>query len=209
MLNTTARIVSVVAHPLVMPVVATLFLFYTDTPWALLSSHYKTASIIAAATGTSLFPLTIIGILIAFEVISDIEMPTQRERFVPMLCTCLCMGCSLIAAQHALPHKLPEPIVGLIMGEFLMLLLTTIITPIWKISLHAMSLGALLIFVVFIGMLSHANFLQVSIIVFAITGIVAWARLYVNAHNSAQLLGGYLLGALSMLLALTNTILGL
>lgn len=70
------------------------------------------------------------------------------------------------------------------------------ITFMWKISAHAAGIAGCLGFI-----LAYKHAFQATntlfwplVIAVALTGLVSWARLYLNAHKPAEVLGGLLLG---------------
>ncbi len=208
MLRNIAKAISAVMHPMLVPIFAMLFVFYGPLPWAYMSGDYKSTVVLFASFGMCVIPLLFIGILMLLEMVTDVEMPSKRERILPIFVTML----SLVATYYVMVSKagvvVLEPITALILSELSMLILAFIITPFWKISLHAMGLGALLVFVIFICMLSKTPFHIQASIIFIISGLVAWARLYLDAHSQMQLVVGYMLGALSSLFAMSNIFLG-
>ncbi len=75
-------------------------------------------------------------------------------------------------------------------------ILTNGITFKWKISAHAAGIAGLLGFIV-----AYKHTFQATntlfwplIIAIVLTGIISWARLYLNAHKPTEILGGLLLG---------------
>lgn len=82
-----------------------------------------------------------------------------------------------------------------------MFFLALLITPFWKISLHSLGMGALISFVVILGVSCMQDFTIAACISVALTGLVCWARLYLEAHTPMQLLVGFVVGAATMIFA--------
>lgn len=84
-----------------------------------------------------------------------------------------------------------------LMGCTFLILVATIITFFWRISLHTIGMGGLLGF--FIEVIVTQPFQQsMMMVIFMITvvlaGLVGSARLYLNAHTPAQIYVGYAVG---------------
>ncbi len=209
MLTQFAKFISSVMHPMVVPIFALLFVFYGPLPWSLMSPGYKSAVVLFASFGVTIIPLIFMGILMLLKLVSDVEMPSQRERILPIFISILSSGMTYYIMVSETGLIVSEPVSALILSELSMLILAFIITPFWKISLHAMGLGALLVFVIFTCMLSEMPFHIPACIIFILSGVVAWARLYLNAHSQMQLFAGYTLGAATALFAMINVFLGI
>jgi len=76
-------------------------------------------------------------------------------------------------------------------------LLTAFISLFWKISAHAISLGAsIMIFILIDTVIPNEDLLYAIITTVFISGLTLSSRLYLNAHNSSQTYVGFLLGML-------------
>ena len=82
------------------------------------------------------------------------------------------------------------------MGCTFVVLVATVITFFWRISLHTIGMGGIVGF--FVEMIISHSFHQSMMVVFMITvilaGLVGSARLYLGAHTSAQVYAGYAVG---------------
>ncbi len=208
-MKSTAKLISIAAHPLLMPAYALAYLFCYGTPWGLLPESYKGLVSIFTLCGTCILPLVACLVMRAVGLVATDEMDDKRERTLPIVFGLISVATTLAVARNSSIVALPEPVLAIILAELAMLTLAFVITPTWKISLHAMAVGAMLTFVTYIGQLSMIDFSTAAIAIFAASGIVAWARLYSQAHTPEELLAGYLTGVVSMFLALIYSILGL
>lgn len=202
-LRKTANVFSIAFHPMMMPIYAMLYVLYGNTIWAVFPSNYKTVAMLYVCLGTSILPLLSIAVMIMFGYVGDPEMPNKSERVLPLAVNSILVGamCFYLRFEVALPY----PMVRLAEGMFIMLLLALCITPVWKISLHGMGVGALLVYLSIVGIISRVDFSAYVSIAFLIAGIVAWARLYLGSHTPCQLLFGLLTGIVSMSIAMLHT----
>ncbi|MCQ2216094.1 MAG: phosphatase PAP2 family protein [Bacteroidales bacterium] len=188
-----ARGLSILAHPLLVPIYLLLYmLYFSSSPWSKLPMDFKSSVLFYISLGTTLIPLLWMGICIVFRVVSDIEMPSKAERFWPLLLSCITSFVTGIIAERK--WELPESLTGIVYGTFAVLLVALVITPFWKISLHSMGMGALLCFVLMIGLDLNIDTGPGLYAIVFLSGIVGWARLYLIAHNIHQIIAGFCVG---------------
>lgn len=197
-----AYIISTIFHPLVMPIYLLIYILYGNTPWALLPSAYKTIVITYIGIGTSIMPLVVIGAFILMHITKDAEMNSRSERVFPLIFSCFSAWLTVYFVYTQM--HLPLPIVRLTESVAAMLTVASVITPFWKISLHSIGTGALLVFVIILGCASRIDFGASLIISIALSGIVIWARLYLKSHTPMQLLVGYIVGAVVMFVSMIH-----
>jgi len=202
-LRKVANILSIVFHPMMMAIYAMLFLLYGNTMWSMLPAYYKTITILKVSLGTCLLPLTSLLILVAMGYVGDPEMPNKSERILPLGVSAAIIGLTCIYMH--LSGSLPFSLIRMADGMFIMMLIAMCVTTIWKISLHGMGVGALIVFVCITGITSGIDFSNAACFSFAIAGLVSWARMYLEAHTPMQLFAGFLTGTLSMLIAMLHS----
>lgn len=193
----SARGLSTLAHPLLVPIYLLLYmLYFSASPWSRLPMDFKSSVLFYVSLGTTLIPLLWIAICMLFRIVSDIEMPSRAERFWPLLLSCITSLMTGIIAQ--VRWELPTSLTGITYGTFAVLLAALVVTPFWKISLHSMGLGALLCFVITIGQDLNIDTGPGLYFIVLLSGLVGWARLYLIAHNIHQIVVGFALGCLCM-----------
>lgn len=94
----------------------------------------------------------------------------------------------------SLIHSVPTFVLKYISATIITIYASLIITFYWKISIHMVGIGGLagglLAFAFMLGLDIH---LLMSLI-FAVAGLIGVARLYLKAHNPAQVYAGFMLG---------------
>lgn len=201
-LRKVANVVSVTFHPMMMPIYAMLYVLYCNQLWAMLPSVYKTVAMLYISAGTCVLPLMALSLMIVFGLVGDPEMPNKSERVLPLAVSALMLLVTCFFLHNQSRVVFPPVIIRLADGMFLMLVLALIITPVWKISLHSMGVGALLAYVCIVGIGSKVDFSLSVSFAFAIAGLVTWARLYLGSHTPLQLLWGLVVGVNAMGLAI-------
>lgn len=185
-----SKVASVVLHPLLMPLYCALLILYTPTPYAGLPVSVNAYLLGLVGLFGSLMPLIIIEAFFLFGMVSGLEMPTRRERVLPLLVTALAQGC----AAAFMAGLLPAPLLGVVMGEAAILLVAALWSLFWKVSIHAMGAGGLLAVVTVVGMTYGQDFTLGAAAAFIWAGVMAWTRLHEKAHTPWQLLAGYAAG---------------
>lgn len=183
-----ARIISLVFHPLFMPSAGLLLLFNSGTYLEFLTFNQKKAIFLILLTGTAIMPLTIIPVLLFQRKISSIRMENSHERVLPLAITVIFYGFTWY-----LLNRLNAP--GLItvysITAGIAVLLCTVISMKWMISLHMTALGALSGMVLAISMRFNINLILYLSVIFLISGTAGWARLSLKAHTPAQIYLGF------------------
>lgn len=202
-----AQTISIVFYPVFMPIWALVFLFFGRTPWCMIDLGYKISFMTQGLVMTSAVPLTYAIACLLFGTKEDLMMEDAKKRLQILIYilmgTFICYVC-VTSFTRGLDV---EPVKALVHAEMWMMLVTLVITPMTKISMHSMGIGAFFAYVVVIFLLSGQSFAAESIVLFAITGLVAWARLKLEAHTGWQLLLGFGAGIVLMLLSLSYNIL--
>ena len=191
--NTTAKIISVVFHPLLM----TTYVFVglvLGMPLKLNFSPELSLKFISMVGVTTFFiPMTGILVLKVTRTISKLEMDDRRERFFPFLFITL----FYIATTYLFydRFRFPPVIINILIGVSSSLIVLTAITLYWKISAHAIAAaGAVGIFLALLDGSESDTMKWVLITFLLITGIVASSRLKLNAHSSSQVWVAILIG---------------
>lgn len=115
----------------------------------------------------------------------DIDMTNREDRIVPLMLSCLgaLFGSYLVQTRLVSPDLL---LIGYVLVAMLALL--TIVTFVWKISLHTATLtAAISLLVIFRG----ADFAWLYLLIFP----VAWSRIILKQHTKLQLMVGSIVGA--------------
>lgn len=197
-----AHILSVMFHPMTMPIYAMIYILYFNPLWSMLPTGYKTVTMLYVSFGASIMPLLALTAMIYFGMVGNPEMPNKSERVLPLAVSTIFVAMTCYFTHTRI--ELPLPMTRLIEGMFIMMLVAVFVTPIWKISLHAMGAGAIMAFVCTVGIASKMDFCMEACVVFMLAGLIGWARLYLSSHTPMQLLVGLLVGIGSMVIALLH-----
>ena len=190
--RTLARILSVVFHPLLMPTYGLFIIFQLNTYLTYqYSAEARRFFYLLVFTFTFLAPVLVASYLVRQKTISSLQIPNRKERWLPFLFTVL----FYFLTYYLLQRVHAAPIFNqMIFGASLSIVISLIVTFFWKISIHMVGIGGLtgIVYVTIEYLAPGANLIVAGLILIA--GLVAFARIKLLAHNSLQLLVGYIVG---------------
>ena len=190
--NFFPKLISYLFHPLLLPTLG-LFLIFHITEAGLWIPTYDTQLVLYALTFslTFLLPLLSALLLLKTKQITSLEMHTKEERKFPYLAAAIFYSCESYLLMHL---EVPALIKAFMLGATILLVSTMLVNLFWKISAHMVGIGGLLGMMITISSRLQINLHYLLIALVLISGLVAFSRLKLNEHNSAQVYCGFLLG---------------
>ena len=186
-----SRLISIILHPIFIPIISFYLSIKLVPNLDFTIANYQNYILLILVICTIMFPVLCMLFLIKFDVISSLEMKEKHERPIPLLLTggFLILSLKLTEKLLVFTPVLKKELVGAI----IIILLASIISKFWKISLHMLGVGGL------IGVLVSLQYLYgglSSMIVYfmLIAGITAMARIYLKAHYHSQIYVGFIVG---------------
>ena len=193
-----ANFISIIFHPLFIPLYVLLVLLFSNAYFAvILNRSFKIFLFFFTVTAGVILPLLSATLFKKFGMISSLRMPNRKERVLPFLITSIYYIIAYSSLQKI--EYLPSIYSLLFLATSFILLSVAIITYFWKISIHLMSLGSMVGLLLALG-LSNPSFLLPFLITILIAGLTASSRLTLKAHSPAQLYLGFLFGFVFMFL---------
>ena len=191
--HTIAKIISVLFHPLFVPIYFVWFLLFIH-PLAFIgfSSVQKFQTLVIVGINLTIFPLVSVLLLKALGFIESIYLKTQKDRIIPYIaCGIFFFWAFTVFKEQT---KYPIVLVVFILGIFLASSAALLANIYFKVSMHAIGMGGLLgIFAV----LLYNNNLSMAwplALVLIISGMVCTARLLLNTHTPKDIYVGLLIG---------------
>lgn len=205
-LKWVAKIISYVFHPVFVPMYVVAFLAFLH-PYLYAGFHpvlKKTAVMGAAFMAFTFFPLITVLLLKGLKFIDSIQLHTQKDRIIPLI-ACMMWYFWLWYiwknfGKTANAIDMPVEAVRFAFASFFSTIVALMANIKMKISLHAIAMGVMLCFICLLAYHQEVNFGSYLAIAFIITGLVCTARLLVSNHTNAEVYGGLLAGAASMLI---------
>lgn len=126
-------------------------------------------------------------------------MRTKEERKMPYLAAAIFYFAEAYFLMHA---DVPVIIQAMMLGATLLIVITLIINLFWLISAHMIGIGGICGMMIAISSRLQINMHYTLIALFFVAGLVAFSRLKLNAHSSAQVYAGFFLGFMVQLIFL-------
>lgn len=186
-----ARFISLLFHPLLIPVQGSLA-FLLCSPEYLPEEGHKPL-LISVGIITLIIPLIFYLLLKKLDWVSALSLPTPRERIIPLAIYLVLLYLVIYRILH--PPYTPELrfyFTGLI-GAFSAALLLSLLK--YKTSLHMIGLSALAAFIFGLSFHYQVNLtFALSMLVIAL-GAMASSRLYLGRHDFSEIITGTFIGA--------------
>jgi len=191
-LRSIARSLSIVLHPLLMPLI-TLWLAMELDPLVafLLPDQGRFITLAMVALMTVVFPITSTLLLKRAGLVSSLELPTRQERLGPYIMTVI-----YYAMTWYLLLRAPLDVVAsrLFFGATVAVMLTALITIRWKISAHMVGMGGLIGALAGLNVVHGLGLFPIFVVAIILAGMLGTARLLTSDHTVGQVLAGALLG---------------
>jgi hypothetical protein len=191
--NSIAVLISMLFHPLLMPVYGMLIIFSAPTLFGYLPLSVKKILFFVVLVNNLLLPLCLMPYFKYRHIISSWMIEERKERTAPLITTSFFF---LVTAYIFLRFQIPLFIKYFILVSAIMSIAVTIINFWWKISIHAVGSGALIALVVVLSLKMHTPLTWFLVPVILASGLVMSSRLWLNSHTPSQVWTGFLLGLL-------------
>ncbi|MEP6925998.1 MAG: hypothetical protein ABI834_00110 [Ginsengibacter sp.] len=196
-----AHLFSYIFHPLFIPVIATWYLAFMHQGYFTgISQKEKLFIVIRVAYNTVFYPALTILLLKGVGFIDSIFLKTQRERIIPYVAANIFYFWMYLVFRNQ--PDVPSILTGFIFGIFLSSSVALLANIYFKISMHALGVGAfagLMLVIIFSGF-SYNIFLP-SILVFFITGCVCTSRMIISDHTPFDIYTGIFFGIICQVIA--------
>ncbi len=199
-LRLMARFISWVFHPVFVPLYVMAFLIY-EHPFQFtgFDPRQKLMVMLQSAAMYLFFPLVTVLLLKALGFIESIQLKKQKDRIIPLV-ACGVWYFWIWYVWHNLPGY-PDMAIRFALAIWISSWTGLMVNTRMKISLHAISMGIAVTFLLVLAFTQPLNFGFYFAIALFIAGLVCTARFIVSDHTAAEVYGGLALGAISMIAA--------
>lgn len=198
-LKILAQIVSVVLHPIFIPLIASLIWYhYYPQDFTAINNQKKIDWLLTLFINTIFFPLLFVLLLKGLGFIKSILMKEPKERIIPLIGVMI----FYFWVYFALSKDTALPIIAksFLLGNYWSIIALFVITIFIKISMHTSGIGALLgMATLFIFTKTNNIDVNFIFVILCITALVFWARYKLKAHSNIELIIGLGLGILTQL----------
>ena len=193
--DTMSKIITVIFHPLLMPLYGLLIIFSAPTLFGYLPFVQKKVIVLILSTNNILLPLSLLPYLKWRKIISTWTINERSERIIPMAISSFFY---FVTVYIVLQYSIPMFIKAFILCTALLSFTVTVINFWWKISIHAVGAGALVSMIYVLSIRMHTPLTAFMISAILISGLVLSSRLWLNSHSLKEVWLGYLAGIAGM-----------
>jgi len=182
--------VSYIFHPLLVPSYTFGTLYYL-TPHLVMPLSAMTLPFLFITT--CIIPIISLSVLRASGSITSLKLDKKDERMVPFTFVTLFFGMT----SYMFIFKIGvNDLVAVIFGSTsLLILILTLITLLFKISIHAAGMSGFLGYLLCIAIkFPEIPLLYPLVILLILNGLVMSSRLHLNAHTPKEILAGFFIG---------------
>ncbi len=186
-----AEFVSVLFHPLFMPLYGLLIIYSAPTLLSYLPFKMKWAIFMLVVANNVILPLSVATILYSRGVIKSIYADERRERII-----LLSVALFLYTLTALLLVKIPVPTFfkAYFVSIAAVTLVSLIISSFYKISLHSAGIGGVLALAGFMTVQFDVASMVHVVILLLVAGVVMTARIGTGKHEPHQVWTGLLTG---------------
>ena len=194
-----ARIISFIFHPLFIPVYISWFLIYINPLFPAINPSDKWILLLRFIVMYTVFPLVTVFLAKGLGFIQSIFLRTQKDRIIPYV---VC-GIYYFWMWYVLKNQpeFPQYFVMLSLAIFIASFLGLIVNSFMKVSMHAISVGVMITFILLLAFLTDANYGFYIAIAFLLAGTVSSARLINSDHYPVEVYAGLVVGIVAQLVA--------
>lgn len=195
-----AQLISVVFHPLFVPVYITLFLLFVHP--LLFAGYEETRKLRLLATvlvNLTFLPLITVFLSWRLGFLVGMSLKNQKERIIPLAAAMIFyFWCWFVLRNFV---EIPALFRDFLFGSFLTIIAAWLGNIVYKISLHALAMGGMLAYVFILLYTTEGGSAWYLAAALLIAGMVSTSRLLTRAHVAFDVYSGIIIGALCQVVA--------
>jgi len=191
-----ARLISLVFHPVFMPLYGLLILYNAPTLLSFVPLKIKNLSMLLVAINNIMLPLAVVLVLYSRGVIRTFYAREKHERTLLLIIT---MFLYLVTTLMMVRLPVPNLIKAYFIATTFITFITIIVNQFWKLSLHAVAAGGLMTVVCFLVYLFEVPVIWYLAGMIFLSGLIMFSRLYNDDHKPAEVWTGFFAGMVSMI----------
>jgi len=199
MVKKLSKLITILFHPLLMPTLGVLIIFYTGSYISFLPSDIKKIILLVIGANTLGLPLLMMPLFVQFGVIKSLAMVSHKERIMPLSFTLIPY---FLSVYFLVRLPIPSIISAFMIGASLSVAFCLITSIWWKVSIHMVGIGGIVGFLIAFSVRLYVDVFVYLLIALVISGVLASARLYLKAHKPLQIYVGFTAGLIIMLVTI-------
>lgn len=192
-----AKIISIIFHPVFIPVYLSFIIVeYNPNSFINLYGKYYITVMAMIAILMVGYPLITLLIMRGLGMIKNFNLRDVKDRFIPMIAvaTFYLWTFMMFRPNSNTVYDVGPLLSNMILGSVVSIFLAFFFNSFYKISLHAIGVGAMVSVIMNIMPNADFNMTLVFIASIVVAGTVASARLYLKEHTQKEVFMGLLAG---------------
>jgi hypothetical protein len=196
-----AHFFSFVFHPLFLPTYVMAFLLY-EHPYAFagLVEKFKIFKLTGVFFTTAFLPAFSVFLMWRLGFVESMMLHTQKDRIIPYVTSMIFFFWVWYVSRNQ-PEN-PPALTAFFLATFIANIAALMANIYYKISMHAIAVGALWVFFLWLSFASQFSFTTYLSVATIITGLVCTSRFIVSNHSAAEIYTGLVVGAVCQLVAI-------
>lgn len=190
-----AEILSVIFHPLFIPLYGLLIIYSSPTLLSFIPPQIKRMILVLVMANNVLLPIALAIVLHARGAIASLRAHGRSERVLLLTFALLMYS---LTAFVLLRIQVPNLFKAYLVSIAVVTLVTLLITFKYRISMHAIGFGGLIVLVIFMIALYQISMVWQLLAVVLAGGAVMSSRIYLEDHSPAEVWSGLFVGAAVM-----------
>ncbi len=192
--------ISVIFHPLLMPILGVIF-YFAKTP-RFIDKEVIWAKLVSLSILTIILPILLYFLLKTLGRVNSIYLRSTKERIIPLILNAIVI---ILVIQRVLR---PDPYIELYYF-FVGILISTLTCLIlaffkFKASIHMIAISGVFMFFIALSIHFNININGTLALMCIVTGAVATSRLHLKAHTYPELIMGIVVGVFPQLILVTK-----
>jgi hypothetical protein len=190
-----SKAISYLFHPVLMPLIGLFIILNSEAYIAVMDIRVARMLYMIVGLFTLLLPLALFFLFLYIGYIHSVHMNDRKQRIIPYFISFI-----MYYIAYYLVKKLAVSsfISAFLFAAALTLLIIVIVTYFWKISTHMTGVGGLTGLVLSLSFVYNADTMYFLVIVLLVSGLLASARLSLNAHRPGEICAGFALGLITV-----------
>ncbi len=193
MLQSLAKLISVLFHPIFLPVYGYALLLFGSFIAHVLPVDAKLLLLVLIFLLTALVPITFLLFLKQKKMIDDLHISKASQRTIPYVITLVFYAITYYNLTH---ENLPQLLSFFMMAACVTLLTTLLINLKFKLSAHLVGVGAICASIYFMNQRFVLDLSWLFLVCVFLGGCVGFSRLFLKAHSPKEVYVGFCVGFL-------------
>jgi hypothetical protein len=190
-----ARYISVLFHPVFMPIFGLIIIFSAPTFFFYIPLKVKGILVLTLVTNNILIPVCLLPFFRHRNIISSWSIETRKDRIAPLVASSVFY---LITSYIMMRLQIPLFIKAYVFSISMTVIFVTVVNFWWRISLHSVGAGAVTGIVIALSLGMNVPLTWFLLPVIIISGLILSARLKLNSHNIPEVFAGFFSGFAGM-----------